>query len=334
MPPEDPTRQQLTQLRKLLISHFSLDELRVLCFDMGLEYEELPGNTLTTKMHGLIEYLQRRGELPKLLAEVSEQRPTVAWPMFAAKKPAPEKEQPTTQTKPKSFIHEKSGLEMLHIPAGPFLFGEKKQPAFLPDFWMAKTPVTNTHYAKFVQDTGHKPPSYWKDGQCPKALTDHSVVEVSWHDATAYAQWAGLQLPTEQEWEKAARGDDGREYPWGNEWKPYCNTHEAGIGTTTPVGYYSPFGDSPYGCVDMSGNVWEWTNSWYDEKEKYRSLRGGAFFYFQRYSRAAYRNLYFPHYRNYDVGFRVAEHLSISDSCFSVFCFSGGSGGFPQPLKN
>ncbi|MCP4418853.1 MAG: hypothetical protein GY805_19730 [Chloroflexi bacterium] len=83
MTSENPTREQLTQLRKLLIKHFSLNELRVLCFDMGLEYEELPGDTRTTKMHGLIEYLQRRGKLPKLLAEVSEQRPTVTWPMLA-----------------------------------------------------------------------------------------------------------------------------------------------------------------------------------------------------------------------------------------------------------
>ncbi|MCP4418854.1 MAG: formylglycine-generating enzyme family protein [Chloroflexi bacterium] len=150
---------------------------------------------------------------------------------------------------------------MLHIPASAFLFGDKKQPAFLPDFWMAKTPVTNAHYAKFVQDAGQKAPSHWQDGQYPKALADHPVVHVFWHDAVAYAQWAGLQLPTDQQWEKAARGDDGRKYPWGNEWKPYCNSEEAGIGTTTPVGYYSPFGDSPYGCVDMSGNVWEWTNS-------------------------------------------------------------------------
>jgi formylglycine-generating enzyme required for sulfatase activity len=275
----DPNRQQLTQLRKLLIKHFSLDELRVLCFDMGLEYEELPGDTRGTKMHGLIEYLQRRGELPKLLTEISEQRPAVVWPTFVSKTPAPEKEQPTAKTKSKSFIHEKSGLEMLHIPAGPFLFGEKKQPSFLPTFWMSKTPVTNSHYAKFVQDTGYKAPDHWQDGQCPKALTDHPVVNVSWHDATAYAQWAGLQLPTEQQWEKAARGEDGREYPWGNEWKPYCNSKEAGFGTTTPVGIYSPFGDSPYGCVDMSGNVWEWINSWYDDDKNTRVLCGGSWIF-------------------------------------------------------
>jgi formylglycine-generating enzyme required for sulfatase activity len=309
LPPEDLTRQQLTQLRKLLIAHFSLDELRVLCFDMGLEYEELPGNTRSTKMHGLIEYLQRRGELPKLLAEASELRPTITWPTFAAKKPAPEKAQPTAQTKPKSFIHEKSGLEMLHIPAGPFLFGDKKQPAFLPDFWMAKTAVTNAHYAKFVQDTRQKAPSHWENGQCPKALADHPVVNVSWHDVAAYVQWAGLQLPTEQQWQKVARGDDGREYPWGNEWKPYCNTMEASIGTTTPVGYYSPFGDSPFGCVDMSGNVWEWTNSWFDDDKIARVLCGGSWDYSPQYARVADRHWHNPVHFD-PIGFRVVSPVA------------------------
>ncbi len=178
---------------------------------------------------------------------------------------------------------------------------------------MAKTPVTNAHYAKFVRDTGHGHPEHWKNGKYANDLDAHPVVYVSWHDAMGYAEWAGLQLPTEQQWEKAARGQDGREYPWGNEWKPYCNTYEAGIGTTTPVGYYSPFGDSPYGCVDMSGNVWEWTNSWYDEKEKYRCLRGGPFDDSRWLSRAAFQNDVDPGSRNDNVGFRVAAHLSISD---------------------
>lgn len=308
----DPNRQKLTQLRKLLIEHFSLDELRVFCFDLGLEYEDLPGDTRTTKMHGLIEYLQRRGELSRLLDEVIEQRPNVGWPSFEDGNLVTEEEEPA-KNKPQSFIHEKSGLEMLLIPAGEFLYGEEKELKFLPDFWMAKTPVTNAHYAKFMRDAGYKAPGHWENGKYPTELANHPVIYVSWHDATAYAQWAELQLPSEEQWEKAARGQDGREYPWDHEWKPYCNTKEAGIGGTTRVGYYSPFGDSPYDCVDMSGNVWEWTNSWYDEKEKYRCLRGGAFLSIQWYCRAAYRfNGVLPVGWVNLVGFRVAEHLSIS----------------------
>ena len=109
----------------------------------------------------------------------------------------------------------------------------------------------------------------------PPDKADHPVVLVSWHDAQAYAEWAGKRLPTEEEWEKAARGTDGREYPWGNEFdKERCNTRESGIGGTTSVGQFSPQGDSPYGCVDMVGNVWEWTASDWSSKSKTKVLRG------------------------------------------------------------
>jgi formylglycine-generating enzyme required for sulfatase activity len=305
----DHNRQKLTQLRKLLIQHFSLDELRVLCFDLGLEYEELPGDTRTTKMHSLIEYLQRRGELSRLLNEAIHHRPNVAWPTFEDGKSTAQKDEPAGSSQ--SFIHEKSGLEMLLIPAGEFLYGEEKELKFLPAFWMAKTPVTNAHYAKFVQDAGYKPPSHWENDKSPASLADHPVVQVSWHDAAAFAQWAGLQLPTEQQWEKAARGQDGRGYPWGNRWKPYCNTREAGIGKTTPVGYYSPFGDSPNSCVDMSGNAWEWTDSWYDSEEKWRVLRGGSWDLSQGGAQVTFRYYEVPHDKSDSFGFRVVSLVGL-----------------------
>ncbi|MAT99172.1 MAG: DNA-binding protein [Anaerolineaceae bacterium] len=261
-------------------------------------------------MHGLIEYLQRRGELSRLLNEAMDHRPNVAWPTFVDGNSTAQKGEPAGN--PQSFIHEKSGLEMLLIPAGEFLYGEEKELKFLPDFWMAKTPVTNAHYAKFVQSTGYKPPDHWENGEYPAELANHPVVYVSWHDATAYSKWAGLQLPAEQQWEKAARGQDGREYPWGNEWKPYCNTDEARIDGTTPVGYYSPFGDSPYGCVDMSGNVWEWTNSWRDEKNQCRALCGGAYDSSPRFARV------FEHYYKHSpdgaehgLGFRMIASSTL-----------------------
>lgn len=305
MTSEDPNRQKLTQLRKLLIQHFSLDELRVLCFDLGLEYEELPGDTRTTKMHGLIEYLQRRGELSRLLNEVIDHRPNLAWPSFEDGSSAAQKDEPTSS--PQSYVHEKTGLEMLLIPAGEFLYGEKKELKFLPNFWMAKTPVTNAHYAKFVQDTGCELPDHWENGKYPAKLANHPIVYVSWHDAAAYAEWAGLQLPTEQQWEKAARGQDGREYPWGDEWKPYCNTKEAGIGGTTPAGYYSPFGDSPYGCVDMSGNVWEWTNNWHASVKKARVRCGGSWLNDPGFALVTNRDRHYPIVSSFDVGLRVVS---------------------------
>jgi formylglycine-generating enzyme required for sulfatase activity len=129
-----------------------------------------------------------------------------------------------------------------------------------------------------VADAGYKAPQYWNEKRPPAELADHPVVYVNWDDAQAYCQWAGLRLPTEEEWEKAARGMDGRQYPWGN--RPpddkLCNFNQ-NVKTTTPVGRYSPQGDSPYGCVDMAGNVREWTDSRYGRIKLWRVLRGGSF---------------------------------------------------------
>ncbi|MCA9931516.1 MAG: SUMF1/EgtB/PvdO family nonheme iron enzyme, partial [Anaerolineales bacterium] len=186
-----------------------------------------------------------------------------------------------TQPKPdettkNSFVDAKTGKEMLRIPAGEFLYGENKETVYLDEFWIAKTPVTNAEYARFVAETKHEPPRHWKSNQPPADIADHPVVYVSWHDAKAYARWAEVELPTEQQWEKAARGTDGRKYPWGNEWREnHCNTWETGIKVTTPVGQFSPQGDSLYGCVDMSGNVWEWTESKLGGGSDRRVLRGG-----------------------------------------------------------
>lgn len=163
-----------------------------------------------------------------------------------------------------SWIHPKTGIEMVQIPAGEFLYGDGEETVYLDEFWIAKTPVTNADYARFVVEMGWAAPMHWKGTQLPEAIADHPVVYISWCDAQAYAEWAGgeVALPTEQQWEKAARGTDGRKYPWGDKWRDdRCNTSKVHIGGTSPIGQFSPQGDSPYGCVDMSGNVWEWTVS-------------------------------------------------------------------------
>ncbi|MBN2043804.1 MAG: SUMF1/EgtB/PvdO family nonheme iron enzyme, partial [Anaerolineales bacterium] len=180
--------------------------------------------------------------------------------------------------------------QLVSIPAGPFLMGSteedikaqinaglnsdwvgRQRPQHtveLPAYAIGKYPVTNAEYALFVQETGHTPPSHWDSRQYPEDKSDHPVVYVNLEDARTYCTWlAGktgkdYRLPTEAEWEKAARGTDGWIYPWGDQFDPKkCNTDESGQGDTTPVGQYSPAGDSPFGAADMAGNVWEWTAS-------------------------------------------------------------------------
>ncbi len=226
-------------------------------------------------------------------------------------------------------------MEFIPIPAGKFIMGSKEddRDAYddehpqhtleLPEFYMARFPVTNQQYDLFVQAvSGKHPVSGWQKKE------DHPVVEVSWEDAQKYVAWlnenqiAGLpkdyryRLPSEAEWEKAARGTYGNIYPWGNEFgQGRCNSSEGGKGNTTPVDAY-PSGASPYGVLDMSGNVWEWTHSLYkpypykadDGREDEsasgaRVLRGGSFNVIVGLSAVRFASI--P-YRSSLIGFRVA----------------------------
>jgi formylglycine-generating enzyme required for sulfatase activity len=229
--------------------------------------------------------------------------------------------------------------EMVLIRASEFLMGsdpsvdkdarDNEQPQhtlYLPGYYLAKTPVTNAQYAAFVQATGHSQPDHWKDRKPPRGKGDHPVVYVTWHDAVAYCNWLAevtgrpYRLPSEAEWEKGARGTDGRLWPWGNQWDAKrCNTAESSKRDTTPVGAY-PQGASPYGLLDMAGNVWEWTRSVYKsypydpddgredlEAEDYRVLRGGSWFNFRNGARCVVRDWYSPDYSHYYFGFRLVS---------------------------
>jgi formylglycine-generating enzyme required for sulfatase activity len=220
----------------------------------------------------------------------------------------------------------------------------------LPAYYVARYPVTNAQYLAFVTDTGHRPPTAdidlappyeWRDGQPPSHLLNAPVVLVTWYDAQAYCSWLTEQLrtwegvpeplarllheedwvvrlPTEAEWEKAARGSDSRIFPWGDEPDPNrANYGDSGIGSTSAVGCF-PGGASPYGVLDMAGNVWEWCHSLYQSypykqedgredsgAEGARVLRGGSFNSNERYVRCAFRGGDYPVDGYNGYGFRI-----------------------------
>jgi formylglycine-generating enzyme required for sulfatase activity len=226
---------------------------------------------------------------------------------------------------------------------GAFKIEQPQHRVMLDEFEIGKYPVTNADYQAYVKETNRRAPSHWTGQEFPEDLAAHPVVNVGWHDAGAYCEWLTqklretkylsenqvIRLPTEAEWEKAASWDDVKKakyiFPWGNVWDATkCNSSESGIGTTTPVGKYSPDGDSPYGAADMAGNVWEWCTDWYNEnyyqnspKENpkgpdagvFRALRGGTFVIVSNGVRAASRNLGDPD-RSKFFGFRLVAGAS------------------------
>jgi formylglycine-generating enzyme required for sulfatase activity len=258
---------------------------------------------------------------------------------------------------------EKLDLNFVLVPGGKFLMGsvhsrdqvaandEMPQHALeVSDFYVMRYPVTNEQYYQFMQAAGQRAPLFWKDGHYPADKADHPVVGVSFLDAVAFCRWAremsglSVRIPSEPEWEKAARGADGRVYPWGDKWETgRANTVEAKTGGTTPVGQFSPQGDSIYGVACMAGNVQQWTSSLYgnypynsaDGREKFvydldspslfpefhetggtmrldsdeagsgkTIIRGGSYREHYNHARAAYRSWAPPMHRSEDTGFR------------------------------
>ena len=236
--------------------------------------------------------------------------------------------------------------EMVLVPVGEFLMGsdeygdeKPRHRVYLDAFHIDKYEVTNAQFRAFVDGKGYERQEVWSPAgwqwrsqenvSAPSSWTDarwneprQPVVGVSWYEADAFCRFAGKRLPTEAEWEKAARGTDSRKYPWGDQWDASrANSTESKTGKTAAVGSY-PGGVSPYGGHDMAGNVWEWVADWYDTTYYQRSpernprgpdagqsrvLRGGAWYYLPIDLRSASRNDYSPDDRNYFIGFRCAR---------------------------
>jgi formylglycine-generating enzyme required for sulfatase activity len=216
-------------------------------------------------------------------------------------------------------------IETVHVLAGDFLMGADsdikiESPAHtvaVADFWIMKTEVTNKQYMQCVKAgvcTAPQGGAHWGD----PAYTDHPVTGIDWKQANTFATWVGGRLPTEAEWEKACRGIDGRTYPWGNAAPTYeLANYDNVLGDTTPVGSY-PGGASPYGALDMGGNVWEWTSSLYqaypyradDGREDSaapgrRVVRGGSYYYTHYQLTCTFRSPLEPDEVNSQIGLRV-----------------------------
>lgn len=225
------------------------------------------------------------------------------------------------------MVNPVDGVTIVYVPAGEFLMGSEDEDArgcekpehmvYLDAFWIYQHPVTNEAYRKCVEDGGCHTPAVLSHFESSE-YADHPVTFVNWHSASDYCEWAGGRLPTEAEWEKAARGTDGRKYPWGNdpltgERANFCDVNcpmgyaisdmDDGYETTSPVGSY-PLGASPYDVLDMAGNVLEWVADWYGTdyysrspyenptgptSGEYKVTRGGSWLTYEGFLRVSSR---------------------------------------------
>ncbi len=199
--------------------------------------------------------------------------------------------------------------ELIAISAGEFVMGGEsagalsRQVITLRTFKIDKYEVTNAQYNVFVEEAEHAAP--W--GTYPAERADYPVTSVDWEDAVAYCEWAGKRLPTSAEWEKAARGTAGLIYPWGNDWESsLANTKEANVGGAQAVGAY-PEGASPYGVLDIAGNVWEWVEDWSGTDQTRKVIRGGAWNAIHTWAQTFNVNSVRPTETRDYIGFRCAQ---------------------------
>ena len=281
-----------SRIRELLNERYNEGELRSLVFDLGVDYENLPGNTKDDKARELIRYCEARNMISELINGIKRERPEVnIEPPLApnqVRQPFITRDARRNGVTIASIIvvivsllavffsrnyRTTSSNDMVLVRAGDFIMGDDQgapdqRPArkvYLDSYWIDLLEVTNVQYQKFTAQENRGIPDHWENGRYPSGYENHPVVGISWYDADAYCRFVGKRLPTEAEWEKAARGTDGLIWPWGNFWdRSKANTLEADVGNTMPVGSYKT-GVSPFGAYDMAGNVWEWVDDWFLE---------------------------------------------------------------------
>ncbi len=310
--------------------------------------KELPLDVLRDA-HGFLDTLDVDGNLRDVLAKAVAWKAEERWPGVVElcealrgvlakeeqpRKPDPEAPAPVVVAAPprvevRERVHEETGMALVYVPGGEYALGAEDLPnagpvhrVVLSPFWIGKHPVTNEQYRRFLDaNSGHRNPEYWSNESFNQP--DQPVVGVSWADAEAYCRWAGLTLPSEAQWEAAARGPEGKRYPWGDE-EPTAElaNFDGNVGRTTPVGKYSA-GTGPFGTQDQAGNVWEWVfDVWdaeaYREREgktdplaggedAVRVVRGGSWAYPSRFLLAAFRGRWHAAVRVQDRGFRVVS---------------------------
>jgi formylglycine-generating enzyme required for sulfatase activity len=326
------TGEQLERARVGLLAAFSRDELRrLLKVAVEADLEAVTGDKgLGAQIFDVLLWLERQGLTQVFLAEACAANPRNA--QLSAVAAALHAGAPGGMAEGAGGgVAGMLGIVWAPVAAGVFVLGSDRrrdpwaQPSELPAhplalaaFQISVHLVTNYQYQVFVLAAGHAPPPHWPDGAPPPARHDHPVVNISWHEAQAFCRWAGVRLPNEAEWELAARGPEGRIWPWGDEAPtPVRCNYGLKVGATTPVGLF-PSGASPYGVLDMAGNAAEWTSSvWLPypynkdagredpEHKGLRTVRGGSYDCPAREVRGAQRSGVNPQYGYDDVGMRV-----------------------------
>lgn len=318
------------KLREFIEAYFSPDELDTFCFDHFPEIHRNIGDGVRKNeiAKELIGYCERHGRRDELLSLLAQARPS-RWrelvqsgDQFRAGSSTESINLSSSLRGPGRLIHPKTGIELIRIVMDSrnqfrYLTGED---GGVPEFWIGRYPVMNFQYKRFLEDKlGHEVPyedETWAarhnwdpiKRMYPDGKADHPVVLTSWYDALAFCEWAGLRLPTEEEWERAARRDQHNpSWPWGKDWiAGVANTKESRIGDTSAAGSFSPEGDSPSGCADMAGNVWEWTSKSIGDEHLSAAARGGSWGHEQWHAQVTARNLREPNLRSIYFGFRVA----------------------------